>query len=98
MTTQPDTPQERLRHHQDARRKSTSMILQLRRARLQALTPRQQEITRLYFDEGQTMAQIAQSLGVHTSTISRTLLRSRARLQRHLERPNPAPYIPNDDA
>ncbi len=57
----------------------------LRQARSQLLTPRQQEMMRLYYDENQTMPQIAQQLGVNASTVSRTIARAKVRLQRHLQ-------------
>ena len=56
----------------------------LRKAREQELTPRQAQMLRLYFDQGQSMVQIAQELGVHPSTVSRTLQRAKKRLYRCL--------------
>ena len=56
----------------------------LRLARRRELTPRQQQVLTMYFDEGMTMPQIAQALGVHTSTVSRTLKRAREKLLRYL--------------
>ena len=52
----------------------------LRRAREQALTPRQQEMLNLYYDLGMTMPQIAAHLGVNCSTVSRTIRRAKRRL------------------
>lgn len=57
----------------------------LARARKQELTQRQQEVLALYFDEGMTIAQIAQQLGVTASTISRTLHRAKLRLYKSLK-------------
>lgn len=56
----------------------------LRRARDQELTPRQRQMLELYFEGGLTMPQIARQLGVHPSTVSRTLRRARDRLYRAL--------------
>lgn len=52
----------------------------LRLAREQVLTPRQQEILTLYYDRGLTIGQIALKLHRNRSTISRTLTRARDRL------------------
>lgn len=57
----------------------------LRRVMKQELTPRQQEILQLYFFENRTMAEISELLGVHKSTVSRTLQRARQRLQHFLQ-------------
>ena len=56
----------------------------LRRARQQELTPRQQEMLSLYYDRGMTMPQIARQLGLHVSTVSRTIQRAKRRLYRCL--------------
>lgn len=56
----------------------------LRRAREQELTERQREMVSLYYDQGMTMPQIAEQLGVNRSTVSRTLRRARDRLYRFL--------------
>ena len=56
----------------------------LRRARQQELTPRQQELLSLYYDQGMTMPQIARQLGLHVSTVSRTIQRAKRRLYRCL--------------
>lgn len=56
----------------------------LRKARKQELTPRQAQMLRLYFDEGENMTQIAQKLGINRSTVSRTISRAKARLYRCL--------------
>jgi len=57
----------------------------LSRAREQELTRRQQEVLTLYFDYGMTMPQIAQQLGVSSSTISRTVRRAKRRLYKCLK-------------
>lgn len=56
----------------------------LRKAREQELTPRQQQMLAMYFDDGQSMVEIAGELGVNRSTVSRTLMRARRRLYRCL--------------
>ena len=56
----------------------------LRYARSAELTQRQQQLLRLYFEEGKTMPQIARELHVSCSTVSRTLRRARDRLYRCL--------------
>lgn len=56
----------------------------LRLAREQELTPRQQEILSLYYDENLNMTQIAQRLKVNISTVSRTLRRAKERLRHSL--------------
>lgn len=56
----------------------------LRQAREQELTPRQQQLLALYYDQGMTIPQIAEELGLNRSTVSRTLQRAKARLYRCL--------------
>lgn len=62
----------------------TRLRQNLRRARQQELTPRQQQVLTLYYDQGMNMSQIAQSLGVNCSTVSRTIRRAKQRLYRCL--------------
>ncbi len=56
----------------------------LRQARRQELTGRQQQVLTLFFDEQMNMTEIAAVLGVHRSTVSRTLHRAMDRLYRAL--------------
>ena len=56
----------------------------LRLARERELTPRQQQMVTLYFDHGMSMPQIAQRLGVNSSTVSRTIRRAKEHLYRCL--------------
>ena len=56
----------------------------LRQARLQELTGRQQQVLTLFFDEQMNMTEIAAALGIHRSTVSRTVKRAMDRLQRAL--------------
>ena len=57
----------------------------LRRAREQELTPCQQQILELHYDQNMSVTQIARHLGVNTSTVSRTLRRALERLRRYLQ-------------
>lgn len=56
----------------------------LRRARREELTPRQQQMLTLCYDEGLGVNGTARRLGVNPSTVSRTLQRARRRLYRCL--------------
>ena len=56
----------------------------LRQARERELTPRQRQMLELYYDQGMTIPQIAGEMGLHRSTVSRTLRRARDRLYRFL--------------
>lgn len=56
----------------------------LRQARERELTPRQRQLLELYYDQGMTIPQIAEELGLNRSTVSRTLRRARDRLYRCL--------------
>lgn len=56
----------------------------LLQARQQELTARQQQVLTLFFDQQMNMTQIAAELGVHRSTVSRTLHRAMDRLYRVL--------------
>lgn len=58
---------------------------QLRSARERELTPRQRRYLKRYFEDGLTMVEIAEEEGVNQSTVSRTLMRAKARLRRALE-------------
>ena len=62
----------------------TRLRRNLRWAREEELTERQREMVGLYYDQGMTMPQIAERLGVSSSTVSRTLRRARDRLYRFL--------------
>ncbi|MEY8259316.1 sigma-70 family RNA polymerase sigma factor [Oscillospiraceae bacterium 50-60] len=62
----------------------TRLRRNLRLARERELTERQREMVALYYDQGMTMPQIAERLGVNRSTVSRTLRRARDKLHRFL--------------
>ena len=57
----------------------------LRRVRASELTGRQAQMLQLYYDQGMSMPQIAQELGITKSAVSRTLARGRARIKRYLQ-------------
>lgn len=62
----------------------TRLQRNLRSARKQELTPRQNQMLELYFDHRMNMVEIAKELGVNPSTVSRTLRRAKTRLYRCL--------------
>ena len=55
----------------------TRLRRNLRRAREEELTERQREMGGLYYDQGMTMPQIAERLGVRRPTVSRTPRRAK---------------------
>lgn len=57
----------------------------LRIAREKELTPRQQCMLELYYDQQMSVTEIAQELHVNVSTVSRTLQRARNRLRHCLQ-------------
>ena len=57
----------------------------LRQAREAELTPRQRQILLMRYEQQLSPAQIARELGVHRSTVSRTLHRAQARLHHCLQ-------------
>ena len=57
----------------------------LRRAREQALTPRQQQVLTLRYEQNMNGAEIARLLGLNRSTVSRTIRRAQERLRRCLQ-------------
>ena len=61
------------------------LLRQLRQAREQELTSRQQEFLQLYYDQNLSMQEIATQYGIHVSTVSRTLRRARERLHHVLQ-------------
>ena len=69
----------------DNREQVDRLYRNLRKARKLELTPRQQHILELYFDEEMTVGQIAEVLQVNPSTVSRTLRRAKERLRRCLQ-------------
>ena len=61
------------------------LLRNLRKARIQELTPRQQEILSLRYEQDMRVTEIARTLGLNRSTVSRTLKRAQDRLRRCLQ-------------
>ena len=61
------------------------LLRNLRKARTQELTPRQQEILTLRYEQNMRVTEIARLLGLNRSTVSRTLKRAQERLRRCLQ-------------
>lgn len=61
------------------------LLRNLRKARVQELTPRQQEVLSLRYEQNMRITEIAQHLGLNRSTVSRTLRRAQERLRRCLQ-------------
>ena len=62
----------------------SSMAERMRYALATELTPRQQEMTIMYYLDGMSQREIAHALGLSDSSVSRTLLRARNKLRRSL--------------
>ena len=61
------------------------LLRNLRKARVQELTPRQQQMLSMRFEQNMSVTEIAQELGLNRSTVSRTLRRAQNRLRRCLQ-------------
>ena len=61
------------------------LLRNLRKARIQELTPRQQQMLEMRFEQNMSGAEIARELGLNRSTVSRTLRRAQERLRRCLQ-------------
>ena len=61
------------------------LLRNLRKARKRELTPRQQEILSLRYEQNMRVTEIARLLGRTRSTVSRTLKRAQERLRRCLQ-------------
>ena len=57
------------------------LLRNLRKARIQELTPRQQQMLSMRFEQNMSGAEIARELGLNRSTVSRTLRRAQKRLR-----------------
>jgi len=72
-------------HAEDNENDIYRMKRNLRLAREQELTERQRQVLTMRFDRGMTVTQIAEELGLHKSSVSRTLTRARQRLYKCLQ-------------
>jgi len=70
---------------EDNREQLRRLRRNLQQARETELTARQQQILFMRYEQQLTPAQIARELGVHRSTVSRTLQRAQNRLYRCLQ-------------
>lgn len=61
------------------------LLRNLRKAREEELTPRQQQMLAMRFEQNMSGAEIARELGLNRSTVSRTLRRAQARLRNFLQ-------------
>ena len=75
-----------LRENADDNQEQLERLLRnLRKARVQELTPRQQQMLSMRFEQNMSVTEIAQELGLNRSTVSRTLRRAQERLRRCLQ-------------
>ena len=75
-----------LRENADDNQEQMERLLRnLRKARVQELTPRQQQMLSMRFEQNMSGAEIARELGLNRSTVSRTLRRAQERLPRCLQ-------------
>ena len=75
-----------LRENANDNQEQTERLLRnLRKARVQELTPRQQQMLSMRFEQNMSGAEIARELGLNRSTVSRTLRRAQKRLRRCLQ-------------
>ena len=75
-----------LRENADDNQEQMERLLRnLRKARVQELTPRQQQMLSMRFEQNMSVTEIAQELGLNRSTVSRTLRRAQNRLRRCLQ-------------
>ena len=75
-----------LRENTDDNQEQLERLLRnLRKARIQELTPRQQQMLSMHFEQNMSVTEIARELGLNCSTVSRTLHRAQERLRRCLQ-------------
>ena len=75
-----------LRENADDNQEQMERLLRnLRKARAQELTPRQQQMLSMRFEQNMSGAEIARELGLNRSTVSRPLRRAQDRLRRCLQ-------------
>ena len=70
---------------EDNQEQMERLLRNLRKARVQELTPRQQQMLSMRFEQNMSGAEIARELGLNRSTVSRTLRRAQERLRRCLQ-------------
>lgn len=61
------------------------LLRNLKKARANELTPRQQQMLEMRFEQNMRVTEIARELGLNRSTVSRTLRRAQERLRRCLQ-------------
>lgn len=74
-----------LENADDNQEQLARLLRNLRKARVQELTPRQQEVLTLRYEENMRITEIARQLGLNRSTVSRTLRRAQEHLRRYLQ-------------
>ena len=75
-----------LRENADDNQEQMERLLRnLRKARVQELTAREQQMLSMRFEQNMSGAEIARELGLNRSTVSRTLRRAQERLRRCLQ-------------
>ena len=75
-----------LRENADDNQEQIDRLLRnLRKARVQELTPRQQQMLSLRVEQNMSVTETAQELGLNRATVSRTLRRAQERLRRCLQ-------------
>ena len=75
-----------LRENADDNQEQLERLLRnLRKARVQELTPRQQQMRSMRLEQNMSGAEFARELGLNRSTVSRTLKRAQDRLHRCLQ-------------
>ena len=69
---------------EDNHQRLERLLRQLPVAVAEELTPRQQQLLRMFYYDGKTVTVIARELAVNKSTVSRTLHRAQERLRKSL--------------
>ena len=75
----------KLAHSADNSRQLERLNRNLREVRRRELTPRQQELLHLHYDQGLSMTEIARQQGISRSAVSRTISRGRDKLRKYLQ-------------
>lgn len=74
-----------LKNDPDNREQRERLFRNLRKVMKDELTPRQRQMVTMYYFQRKNIPVIANELGLNPSTVSRTLKRGRARIQRYLK-------------